>query len=80
MGTGEYHKYRKKINLDSVSNCFYDHEMSTFMVINRNSLTQVRNDKNNNFNALNSVVFEGFGNITMSSFCQKTKLITFLTQ
>ncbi len=57
LGDGEYKNYRKKINLESVSNCFYDTKMNTFMAVNNNSISQMRNDKNNNFNTVNSIVF-----------------------
>ena len=54
---GENKNYRKKITIDGkVLNCFYDTKLSTFIVVSNNSICQVRNDKNNNFNTLNSIV------------------------
>ena len=70
LAEGENKNYRKKINMEGeVVNCFYDVSLGTFIVVNKNSISQLRNDKNNNFNTLNAINLEGFANITASCFC-----------
>ena len=48
--------------------------------MNNNTVVQIRNDLNNNFNNINNIHFEDFGKIITARFCKVTKYITFLTQ
>ena len=80
LSDGENKNYRKKLYLEgSVVNCFYDIVLGTFIVVSKNSICQVRNDKNNSFNTLNTINLEGFAPIILSCFCEKTKTVTLLT-
>lgn len=37
--------------------------MRTIMIVNNESITQLRNDYNNNFNSINNIEFDGISNI-----------------
>jgi len=69
LADGENKSYRKKINVENIVKCLYDSSLGTFIVVSKNSINQVRNDKNNNFTSLNTISLEGFGNITQGCFC-----------
>jgi hypothetical protein len=79
MVEGENRSYRKKINIESVVNSHYDESMQNLMIISKNTINQVRNDKNNNFNIVNGIFFEDFSPIIKSTYCDQTKIITLLT-
>ena len=49
------------------------------MAVTPNSLTQIRNDGNNNFNLINSVGLLGFPNVMAARFCPSSKFLTLLT-
>lgn len=57
MTEGENRSYKKKVNIDEAISCFYDDELQNLMIIGKNTVTQMRNDKNNNFNFVNGVFF-----------------------
>lgn len=65
--------------MDEVVGSAYDEDMQNLMIVSRNTITQVRNDRNNNFNIVNGIFMEGFSNITRTGFCPASKIITLLT-
>lgn len=79
LSEGENRSYKKKVTVEEVVSSFYDEELQNLMIISKNIITQVRNDKNNNFNILNGIFLEGFAPISKANFCQRSKAITLLT-
>jgi hypothetical protein len=79
MGEGENRSYKKKVNIDEAISCFYDEDLQNLMIVGKNTVTQVRNDRNNNFNFVNGVFLERFAAISKATFCPQTKTLTFLT-
>lgn len=76
---GENKLYRKKILAAETLCYFYDEEMRNVMVVTANSISQLRNDGNNNFNAINNIYFHGFSKIISARFCKSSKYFTLLT-
>lgn len=56
-GVGENMSYKKKINVSSVVDMFYDEEIRHAFVIGKNTVHTVRNDKMNNFTVTSSLNF-----------------------
>jgi len=76
---GQNKFYRKRILLENPVGYFYDEEMKNLMVVNHNTIAQIRNDLNNNFNNINNIHLEGFPRVISSRFCKSTKYLTLLT-
>lgn len=53
--------------------------MQNIIAVSKNSINQIRNDRNNNFNLINTISLMEFAPIIKSNFCDKSKMISFLT-
>jgi hypothetical protein len=58
---------------------FYDEEMRTIMLVNEDSIHLIRNDFNNNFNAINNIYLKDIAKVIHCIYCNKTKYLTLLT-
>jgi hypothetical protein len=76
---GENSSYRKKIAAENTVACVYDESERNLMVVGRDSLNQIRNDGNNNFNIINGMSLVGFARIVSCSFCVRSKTLSMLT-